>query len=74
MDATHIQIRKGCCRRGGETQYANRRQVLARLDSRSACLRLRRFTSLRQREAVTEVGRSWREGIVMVAVEYERPW
>jgi hypothetical protein len=46
-----------------------RKQVFTRLESRSAYLRLRRFTSLKQREAVLEEGRSLRDGIVMDEVE-----
>lgn len=49
--------------------YANRRQVFVKLDRRSACLRFRRLTSLRQRDAVDAVGRSFRAGIVIEAVE-----
>lgn len=48
---------------------AKRKQLLAIVESRSACLRFRRLTSLMQRDPVAEVGRSLSEGTVMAEVE-----
>lgn len=53
--------------------YANRRHALATLVRRRACLRPKRLASLRDRDAFTEVGRSFKEGMVTVEEEKERP-
>jgi len=46
-------------------------EILAR---RRPCLRFRRFTSLRDLEALAEVERRLREGTVTADAEYDRPY